>query len=135
MRSRLYAILDKFLLSKECILFMSIFTFLLMFQTIFTQTQEREKLLNGSSIPLIPVEAIKDTYSSFCSRAAKYSYQQNGAVAGDRCFYWICIAIVSLFLSFVNIAHIVYFHLCILILEYVTIFVNVTCLHSCEFCI
>ena len=45
------------------------------------------------------------------------------------------IAIVSLFLSFVNIVHIVYFHLCILILEYVTIFVNVPCLYTCEFSI
>ena len=37
------------------------------------------------------------------------------------------IAIVSLFLSFVDIVHIVYFHLFILILEYDTIFVNCTC--------
>ena len=50
MRSRSYAILDKFILSKECILFILIFTFMLLFQTIFTQTQEREKLLNDNSV-------------------------------------------------------------------------------------
>ena len=63
-------------LFKECILFMLIILLFRIYNFKPLNSNSRTfKLLNGSSIALIPVETIEDTYSSFCLRAAKYNFQ------------------------------------------------------------